>query len=149
MVFFFCVFVKSQIWISCYRKLNTGGWGLLRFVRSFGTITSFILQQSLPLDQPVSLLLQVIEFMNRWSYSVIWHQLPTIVGGSLFLFDRKVLRYFRKDGHNWRKKKDGKTIKEAHEKLKVRVFFELALVVVCVYSNGTCLPFSTSGSGVS
>ncbi|KAL0643166.1 hypothetical protein Bca4012_041456 [Brassica carinata] len=38
--------------------------------------------------------------------------------GSLFLFDRKVLRYFRKDGHNWRKKKDGKTVKEAHEKLK-------------------------------
>jgi hypothetical protein len=42
-----------------------------------------------------------------------------VVGGSLFLFDRKILRYFRKDGHNWRKKKDGKTIKEAHEKLKV------------------------------
>ncbi|KAG6473616.1 hypothetical protein ZIOFF_067533 [Zingiber officinale] len=39
--------------------------------------------------------------------------------GSLFLFDRKVLRYFRKDGHNWRKKKDGKTVKEAHERLKV------------------------------
>ncbi|KAG8368676.1 hypothetical protein BUALT_Bualt15G0070500 [Buddleja alternifolia] len=43
------------------------------------------------------------------------------VSGSVFLFDRKVLRYFRKDGHNWRKKKDGKTIKEAHEKLKVSV----------------------------
>jgi hypothetical protein len=41
------------------------------------------------------------------------------LGGSLFLFDRKVLRYFRKDGHNWRKKKDGKTVKEAHERLKV------------------------------
>ena len=41
--------------------------------------------------------------------------------GSLFLFDRKVLRYFRKDGHNWRKKKDGKTVKEAHERLKVSV----------------------------
>ncbi|XLR44260.1 hypothetical protein S83_028920, partial [Arachis hypogaea] len=39
--------------------------------------------------------------------------------GSLFLFDRMVLRYFRKDGHNWRKKKHGKTVKEAHEKLKV------------------------------
>ncbi|ONL94463.1 Calmodulin-binding transcription activator 2 [Zea mays] len=38
--------------------------------------------------------------------------------GSLFLFDRKVLRYFRKDGHSWRKKKDGKTVKEAHERLK-------------------------------
>lgn len=30
-----------------------------------------------------------------------------------------MLRYFRKDGHNWRKKKDGKTVKEAHERLKV------------------------------
>ncbi|KAK8947261.1 Calmodulin-binding transcription activator 2 [Platanthera zijinensis] len=39
-------------------------------------------------------------------------------GGSLFLFDRKALRYFRKDGHDWRKKKDGKTVREAHEKLK-------------------------------
>ena len=47
----------------------------------------------------------------------------TAIGGSLFLFDRKVLRYFRKDGHNWRKKKDGKTVKEAHEKLKVSKYF--------------------------
>ncbi|KAH0454763.1 hypothetical protein IEQ34_016687 [Dendrobium chrysotoxum] len=39
-------------------------------------------------------------------------------GGSLFLFDRKALRYFRKDGHRWKKKKDGKTVREAHEKLK-------------------------------
>jgi CG-1 domain len=46
-----------------------------------------------------------------------------ILGGLLFLFDRKVLRYFRRDGHNWRKKKDGKTVKEAHEKLKVRACF--------------------------
>lgn len=38
--------------------------------------------------------------------------------GSLFLYDRKVVRYFRKDGHNWRKKK-GKAVKEAHERLKV------------------------------
>ncbi|CAM0902506.1 unnamed protein product [Alopecurus aequalis] len=39
--------------------------------------------------------------------------------GSLFLFDRKILRYFRGDGHNWRKKKDRKTVKEAHERLKI------------------------------
>ncbi|KAF7813563.1 calmodulin-binding transcription activator 5-like isoform X1 [Senna tora] len=32
---------------------------------------------------------------------------------------RKMLRNFRKDGHNWRKKKDGKTVNEAHEHLKV------------------------------
>uniref|UniRef100_A0A1J3E2T6 Calmodulin-binding transcription activator 5 n=1 Tax=Noccaea caerulescens TaxID=107243 RepID=A0A1J3E2T6_NOCCA len=39
--------------------------------------------------------------------------------GTIVLFDRKMLRNFRKDGHNWKKKKDGKTIKEAHEHLKV------------------------------
>ncbi|CAA2968272.1 calmodulin-binding transcription activator 2-like isoform X2 [Olea europaea subsp. europaea] len=54
------------------------------------------------------------------------------VSGSVFLFDRKVLRYFRKDGHNWRKKKDGKTIKEAHEKLKVGSIDMLH----CYYAHG-------------
>ncbi|KAL0048855.1 hypothetical protein WJX82_001004 [Trebouxia sp. C0006] len=40
-------------------------------------------------------------------------------GGSLLLFDRKAVRFFRKDNHNWRKKADGKTVRETHEKLKV------------------------------
>ncbi|KAF5950830.1 hypothetical protein HYC85_012823 [Camellia sinensis] len=40
-------------------------------------------------------------------------------GGTIVLFDRKMLRNFRKDGYNWKKKKDGKTVKEAHEHLKV------------------------------
>ncbi|XWS53541.1 hypothetical protein CRYUN_Cryun10bG0010100 [Craigia yunnanensis] len=39
--------------------------------------------------------------------------------GTIVLFDRKMFRNFRKDGHNWKKKKDGKTVKEAHEHLKV------------------------------
>ncbi|PHT78164.1 Cytochrome b-c1 complex subunit 7 [Capsicum annuum] len=39
-------------------------------------------------------------------------------GGFVFLFNWKVLRYFRKDGHNWRRK-DGKTVKEAQEKLEI------------------------------
>ena len=56
------------------------------------------------------------------------------IGGSLFLFDRKVLRYFRKDGHNWRKKKDGKTVKEAHEKLKVSKYFINQYVEGCTKS---------------
>ncbi|OAY75477.1 Calmodulin-binding transcription activator 4 [Ananas comosus] len=38
--------------------------------------------------------------------------------GSLFLFNRRVLRFFRKDGHAWRRKKDGRAVGEAHEKLK-------------------------------
>lgn len=40
-------------------------------------------------------------------------------GGSLFLFNKRVLRFFRKDGHSWRRKRDGRTISEAHERLKV------------------------------
>ncbi|CAM0906827.1 unnamed protein product [Alopecurus aequalis] len=52
--------------------------------------------------------------------------------GSLFLFDRKILRYFRRDGHIWRKKKDGKTVKEAHEKLKVGSVD----VLHCYYAHG-------------
>lgn len=42
-----------------------------------------------------------------------------MTGGTIILFDRKMLRNFRKDGYNWKKKKDGKTVKEAHEHLKV------------------------------
>ncbi|KAL0431939.1 UNVERIFIED_CONTAM: Calmodulin-binding transcription activator 3 [Sesamum radiatum] len=62
--------------------------------------------------------------------------------GSLFLFDRKVLRYFRKDGHNWRKKRDGKTVKEAHERLKNKHLevngFQAGSVDVlhCYYAHG-------------
>ena len=36
------------------------------------------------------------------------------------MFNRRTTRFFRKDGHDWRKKADGKTVKETHEKLKVR-----------------------------
>jgi len=38
--------------------------------------------------------------------------------GALFLFNKRVVK-FRKDGVNWRKQKDGKTVRESHEKLKV------------------------------
>uniref|UniRef100_A0A0D9WYY6 CG-1 domain-containing protein n=1 Tax=Leersia perrieri TaxID=77586 RepID=A0A0D9WYY6_9ORYZ len=40
------------------------------------------------------------------------------VSGTVVLYDRKVVRNFRKDGHSWKKKKDGRTVQEAHEKLK-------------------------------
>lgn len=52
--------------------------------------------------------------------------------GSLYLFDRKVVRYFRKDGHSWRKKKDGKTVREAHEKLKAGSVD----ILHCYYAHG-------------
>ncbi|XP_050205154.1 calmodulin-binding transcription activator 3 isoform X2 [Mercurialis annua] len=63
---------------------------------------------------------------------MLYDQLFFATGGSLFLFDRKVLRYFRKDGHTWRKKKDGKTVKEAHERLKSGSID----VLHCYYAHG-------------
>ncbi|XP_074562403.1 calmodulin-binding transcription activator 4-like isoform X2 [Curcuma longa] len=52
--------------------------------------------------------------------------------GSLFLFNRRVLRYFRNDGHLWRKKTNGKTVREGHEHLKVGN----STVLNCYYAHG-------------
>ncbi|KAL9679755.1 hypothetical protein QQ045_017621 [Rhodiola kirilowii] len=52
--------------------------------------------------------------------------------GSLFLYNKRVLRNFRKDGHNWRKKRDGRTVGEAHERLKVGNVETLN----CYYAHG-------------
>ncbi|GLT56237.1 hypothetical protein SLA2020_292960 [Shorea laevis] len=42
------------------------------------------------------------------------------LGGSLFLFDKKVQKHYRNDGYNWKKKKDGKTLSEGHRKYEVK-----------------------------
>ncbi|TYJ00253.1 hypothetical protein E1A91_A13G074400v1 [Gossypium mustelinum] len=76
---------------------------------------------------------EICEILRNYQKFHITSEPPTRPpSGSLFLFDRKVLRYFRKDGHNWRKKKDGKTVKEAHEKLKVGSVDMLH----CYYAHG-------------
>ncbi|KAL1196295.1 Calmodulin-binding transcription activator 1 [Cardamine amara subsp. amara] len=76
---------------------------------------------------------EICEILQNYQKFHIASESPSRpASGSLFLFDRKVLRYFRKDGHNWRKKKDGKTIKEAHEKLKVGSID----VLHCYYAHG-------------
>ncbi|KAG8364138.1 hypothetical protein BUALT_Bualt19G0095600 [Buddleja alternifolia] len=76
---------------------------------------------------------EICEILRNYQKFHISPEAPTKpVSGSVFLFDRKVLRYFRKDGHNWRKKKDGKTVKEAHEKLKVGSVDMLH----CYYAHG-------------
>ncbi|RDY09637.1 Calmodulin-binding transcription activator 4, partial [Mucuna pruriens] len=61
-------------------------------------------------------------------------QQPT--SGSLFLFNKRVLRFFRRDGHNWRKKRDGRTVGEAHERLKVGNVEALN----CYYAHGEQSP---------
>lgn len=39
--------------------------------------------------------------------------------GSIILYNRKKVKY-RKDGYSWKKRKDGKTTREDHMKLKVQ-----------------------------
>ncbi|XP_065850791.1 calmodulin-binding transcription activator 2 isoform X2 [Euphorbia lathyris] len=76
---------------------------------------------------------EICEILRNYQKFHISSESPTRPpSGSLFLFDRKVLRYFRKDGHNWRKKRDGKTVREAHEKLKVGSID----VLHCYYAHG-------------
>jgi len=58
---------------------------------------------------------------------MLYYNFVCKTGGTIVLFDRKMLRNFRKDGHNWKKKNDGKTVKEAHEHLKVRISFPWCL----------------------
>jgi hypothetical protein len=64
-------------------------------------------------------------FTDRYTISITTNILilsilaVNVTGGNIILFDRKMLRNFRNYGHNWKKKKDGKTVKEAHEHLKV------------------------------
>ncbi|KAI5073595.1 hypothetical protein GOP47_0011608 [Adiantum capillus-veneris] len=56
---------------------------------------------------------------NHFRFSISKEPVNLPPSGTLVLFDRKMLRNFRRDGHPWRKKKDNKTVKEAHEHLKV------------------------------
>eukprot|EP00192_Tetraselmis_astigmatica_P008464 CAMPEP_0117674478 /NCGR_PEP_ID=MMETSP0804-20121206/15062_1 /TAXON_ID=1074897 /ORGANISM="Tetraselmis astigmatica, Strain CCMP880" /LENGTH=627 /DNA_ID=CAMNT_0005483355 /DNA_START=254 /DNA_END=2137 /DNA_ORIENTATION=- len=52
-------------------------------------------------------------------------------GGSLFLYDRVSVKYFRNDGHDWKKKGDGKAVRETHEKLKL----DQVVMLNCYYAH--------------
>ncbi|XP_076953412.1 uncharacterized protein LOC143627499 [Bidens hawaiensis] len=76
---------------------------------------------------------EVFFILQNYEETQLCHELPQKPpSGSLFLFNKRVLRYFRKDGHNWRRKKDGRTVVEAHERLKVGN----AEALNCYYAHG-------------
>ncbi|KAJ6720891.1 CALMODULIN-BINDING TRANSCRIPTION ACTIVATOR CAMTA [Salix viminalis] len=76
---------------------------------------------------------EILEILRNYQKFKLTAEPPASpAAGSMFLFDRKALRYFRKDGHRWRKKKDGKTVREAHEKLKAGSVD----VLHCYYAHG-------------
>ncbi|XP_058192814.1 calmodulin-binding transcription activator 4-like [Rhododendron vialii] len=76
---------------------------------------------------------EVLFILHNYKEDQLTHRpLQKPASGSLFLFNKRVLRFFRKDGHNWRKKKDGRTVGEAHERLKVGNIEALN----CYYAHG-------------
>ncbi|XP_024994528.1 calmodulin-binding transcription activator 4-like isoform X2 [Cynara cardunculus var. scolymus] len=76
---------------------------------------------------------EVLFILQSFEEKQLTHEPPQKPpSGSLFLFDRKALRFFRRDGHSWRKKKDGKNLGEAHERLKVGNVEALN----CYYAHG-------------
>ncbi|XP_020229866.1 calmodulin-binding transcription activator 4 isoform X2 [Cajanus cajan] len=76
----------------------------------------------------------ILQNHEKYQFAQEPPQQPT--SGSLFLFNKRVLRFFRKDGHNWRKKRDGRTVGEAHERLKVGNVEALN----CYYAHGEQIP---------
>lgn len=84
-----------------------------------------------PPSKHISVILRNLLLLLFYNNSII-----SSLGGSLFLYNRRVNRFFRKDGYAWRRKKDGRTVGEAHERLKV-CFRKLS--IVSQYSSYFCL----------
>ena len=69
-------------------------------------------------------------------HAVQWHVAQEPPSGLLLLYDKKKFAGFRKDGHNWRKKKPTykdmkQQVQESHEKLKVDGVYRLS----CYYTR--------------
>ncbi|RYR63777.1 hypothetical protein Ahy_A04g021531 isoform C [Arachis hypogaea] len=79
--------------------------------------------------KPVEVL-YILRNHDQCKFTNIPPQKPT--SGSLFLFNRRIMRFFRKDGYNWRKKRDGRTVGEAHERLKIGN----VEILNCYYAHG-------------
>ncbi|KAK9063540.1 hypothetical protein SSX86_017410 [Deinandra increscens subsp. villosa] len=80
---------------------------------------------------------EVLFILQNFEENQLTHEPPQKPpSGALFLFNKRVLRFFRKDGHSWRRKKDGRTVGEAHEHLKVGNVQALN----CYYAHGEVNP---------
>ncbi|XP_044512344.1 calmodulin-binding transcription activator 3-like isoform X2 [Mangifera indica] len=112
---------------------------------SFHFTTFLKMAPSLPAEQNVEELLKETQlrwfnasemcsiFANYGSLNILTSQRQkTPPSGSFFAIKRHMVRDFKKDGHKWTKKKDGKTAQEAHERLKVNNVEMLQ----CLYVHG-------------
>ncbi|XP_022881694.1 calmodulin-binding transcription activator 4-like isoform X2 [Olea europaea var. sylvestris] len=76
---------------------------------------------------------EVLFILQNYEEHQLTHQVPQKPSsGSLYLFNKRVLKFFRKDGHSWRRRKDQRTVNEGHERLKVGN----AEAINCYYAHG-------------
>ncbi|KAL2547213.1 Calmodulin-binding transcription activator 4 [Forsythia ovata] len=76
---------------------------------------------------------EVLFILQNYEEHQLTHKIPhKPSSGSLYLVNKRVLKFFRKDGHSWRKRRDQRTIAEAHERLKVGY----AEAINCYYAHG-------------
>ncbi|XP_048435457.1 uncharacterized protein LOC125475134 isoform X2 [Pyrus x bretschneideri] len=61
---------------------------------------------------------QICNVLRNPNYTISEKPATTPPSGSIVLYDRNLVKHFRKDGYKWKTAKDGRT-KEGHEKLKV------------------------------
>ncbi|KAL5724854.1 hypothetical protein ACHQM5_008065 [Ranunculus cassubicifolius] len=69
---------------------------------------------------------------NHENYQITEAPVQKPTSGSLFLYNKRITRFFRNDGHSWRKKNVGKSVREGHERLKVGNVEALN----CYYAHG-------------
>ncbi|KAJ0097257.1 hypothetical protein Patl1_27213 [Pistacia atlantica] len=68
----------------------------------------------------------------EWHDMVITERQERPPSGSFFAIKKHMMRDFKKDGHNWTKKKDGKLVQASYERLKVGN----VEMVQCIYVHG-------------
>ncbi|KAM0830861.1 hypothetical protein ACQ4PT_065935 [Festuca glaucescens] len=88
---------------------------------------------------------EVLNILQNHQLFTVEHRTPQKPpSGSWFLFNRRVHRFFRNDGYGWRKKKSGKTIAEAHERLKKTILHSRGGYIGCLNRLVSTLFLSTT-----
>lgn len=91
----------------------------------------FFLAQKCTFSNPQRLEYFHEEFKRRKKMKCSFHIfIPRPKSGSMLLYSRKKVRY-RRDGYCWKKRKDGKTTREDHMKLKVQGTEVCAHIIIC------------------
>eukprot|EP00128_Syssomonas_multiformis_P008269 Colp12_sorted_trinity150504_noHs@4251 len=96
-------------------------------------------QLNLPTELPISIdrwltneeLLLYLVAAQRNPNWIRAEQVLRPASGCIFIFDRKTVK-FRQDGHSWKKRKDGKTVREDHMRLKVNKVEVWTLELYCI-----------------